>query len=57
MSGVVYDLDAAAFSSDEFRMYQFKVGPIKHTLEVSLNRPIVITRLHLACMALDASSY
>jgi hypothetical protein len=22
---VVYDLDAAAFSSDEFRMYQFKV--------------------------------
>jgi hypothetical protein len=22
---VVYDLDAAAFSSDDFRMYQFKV--------------------------------
>jgi hypothetical protein len=23
--GVVFDLDAAAFSSDDFRMYQFKV--------------------------------
>jgi hypothetical protein len=23
---VVFDLDAAAFSSDEFRVYQFKVG-------------------------------
>lgn len=23
---VVFDLDAAAFSSDDFRMYQFKVG-------------------------------
>jgi hypothetical protein len=25
-SDVVFDLDAAAFSSDEFRIYQFKVG-------------------------------
>lgn len=25
-SAVVFDLDAAAFSSDEFRIYQFKVG-------------------------------
>lgn len=29
-SSVVYDLDAAAFSSDDFRMYQFKVGHNMH---------------------------
>ena len=37
MSGkeVVFDLDAAAFSSDDFRMYQFKVsGGKKHVYAV-----------------------
>jgi hypothetical protein len=38
-SEVIYDLDAAAFCSDDFRMFQFKVGPAGRAAAPRLSRP------------------